>query len=44
MIRKRALSSEPVVMWEVHREQVYPDGAAKPGMSPRKAENFNRVD
>ena len=44
MIRKRALSSEPVVMWEVHRERVYPDGGAKPGMSACKMENFNRVD
>jgi hypothetical protein len=29
---------------EVHREQVYPDGGAKPGMSVRKIENFNRID
>ena len=29
---------------EVHREQVYPDGGAKPGMSCRKIENFNRID
>ncbi len=29
---------------EVHREQVYPEGGAKPGMSPRKTENLNRVD
>lgn len=28
---------------EVHREPVYPD-AAKPGMSIRKIENFNRID
>ena len=28
---------------EVHREPVHP-GAAKPGMAPRKIENFNRID
>ena len=29
---------------EIHREQVYPDGAAKSGMPVRKIENFNRID
>lgn len=29
---------------EVHREQVYPDGGAKPGMPERKIESFNRID
>ena len=29
---------------EVHREQVYPGGGAKPGMPVRKIENFNRID
>jgi hypothetical protein len=29
---------------EVHREQVYPDDGAKPGMSPGKTENLNQVD
>jgi hypothetical protein len=28
---------------EVHREPVHP-GAAKPGMSTRRIENFNRID
>ena len=29
---------------EVHREQVYPEGGAKPGMSAREIGNFNRID
>jgi hypothetical protein len=29
---------------EIHREPVYPDGGAKPGMPVRKIENFNRID
>ena len=29
---------------EIHREPVYPNGGAKPGMPVRKIENFNRID
>jgi len=29
---------------EIHREQVYPDSGAAPGVTVRRVENFNRID